>query len=214
MAKICSIEPHPKVKRRVVVRFEDQEPVTVGRKTLREAGWQEDTDVTEDALQTFLLEKEGPSALDRALYYLGAKARSRREVEQFLRSRAYEPPAIEFALAKLEGYGYVDDSNLSRELVRRGAESGRWGKRALAVKLRQRGLDEGEAKAALAEAYSQEEETGNAKDVAATLWYRYRSEENEAKRRQKVAQALARRGYGWDSIRTALRAIGQEEDDE
>lgn len=212
MAKIISIEPHPKVKRRVMVLREGEEAVTVGRKTAREAGWQVDTDVSEAQLQAFLREVEGPSALDRALYYLGAKARSRREVELFLQSRAYEQPAIDYALEKLQDYGYVDDEALSRELVRRGAEAGRLGRRALSVKLRQRGLDKEQAQAALEEAYSSEEEAGNAQELAASLWYKYRNEENPLKRRQKVSQALARKGYGWDSIQSALRRLGEEDE--
>jgi regulatory protein len=212
MAKIISIEPHPKVKRRVLVLREGEEAVTVGRKTAREAGWQVDTDVSDAQLQAIILDKEGPSALDRALYYLGAKARSQREVEQFLQSRAYEQPAIDYALAKLMDYGYVDDEALSRELVRRGAEAGRLGRRALSVKLRQRGLDKEQAQAALEEAYSSQEEADNAQELAASLWYKYRNEENPLKRRQKVSQALARKGYGWDSIQSALRHVGEEDE--
>jgi len=214
MPKIQDIAVHPSVKRRRIITFEDREPITLGRKSLAALGWGIGDVVAEEAIVDALVVHEGPSALDRAFYYLGSRARSEREVEDFLRSRAYEPEAIDHAMAKLKDYGYVDDQQLAEELVRNAAEVGRFGRRALSPKLRHRGLSEETVRAAVEAQYSVSDESENAEELAEKLWFKYRNEADLRKRKAKVQAALARRGYGWDSIGSALRAVMATEDDD
>ncbi|MFR1759327.1 MAG: regulatory protein RecX, partial [Christensenellaceae bacterium] len=61
------------------------------------------------------------------------------------------------------------------------------------------------------DAYRPEDESENARQLAATLWERYREAEPR-KRWQKTTAALARRGFSWDSIQSAMEGLSSSED--
>ncbi|NJN82840.1 MAG: hypothetical protein HC802_11555 [Caldilineaceae bacterium] len=48
------------------------------------------------------------------MHYLSFRPRSRQEVLRNLRDKGYLEAHIEAALARLEGYGYVDDQEFAR----------------------------------------------------------------------------------------------------
>jgi regulatory protein len=86
------------------------------------------------------------------------------------------------------------------------------GRAAIERKLRVRGVDKELARMALQE-YSAEDEDQNARRLAEQLWQRHQRDDL-AKRRQKVAAALARRGFSWDVIHSAMQTLSNQGDEE
>ena len=113
-------------------------------------------------------------------------------MEAYLKRRQYAPEVIAAVMDKLKDYGFIDDEQLSQRAVDTLSRQ-RLGRGAIERKLRQRGVDKDLAREAL-NAYQPEDENENARELARTLWERYRDEEPR-KRWQKTAAALARRGF-------------------
>ena len=207
MGIITKIESLPRIKRRVAVYVDGEKQGVVSASLIREKGLAEGASLSEEDWQR-LIEAEIAPALDLSLYYLGLKPRTRHEMEAYLKRRQYAPEVIAAVMDKLKDYGFIDDEQLSQRAVDTLSRQ-RLGRGAIERKLRQRGVDKDLAREAL-NAYQPEDENENARELARTLWERYREAEPR-KRWQKTAAALARRGFSWDSIQSALQNLTSEE---
>ncbi len=203
MGIITKIESLPRIKRRVAVYVDGEKQGVVSASLIREKGLAEGASLSEEDWQR-LIEAEIAPALDLSLYYLGLKSRTRHEMEAYLKRRQYAPEVIAAVMDKLKDYGFIDDEQLSQRAVDTLSRQ-RLGRGAIERKLRQRGVDKDLAREAL-NAYQPEDENENARELARTLWERYREAEPR-KRWQKTAAALARRGFSWDSIQSALQNL-------
>jgi regulatory protein len=89
-------------------------------------------------------------ATSAALAFLGYRPRSEQEVRGRLRQKAYTPEAIDQAVAKVAGWGYLDDASFARLWV--DGRGGSRGRRLLEQELRQKGVERETAREALDEA--------------------------------------------------------------
>lgn len=209
MGIISKIEALPRMKRRLSVFVEDEKWGVIDARIAREAKMEVGKELSEEKWKV-LLEQERVPALDGALYYLGLKAHTRHELEQYFNRRQYAPEVISSVMERLEEYGFVDDNELSRRAVESLSRQ-KMGRGAIERKLRMRGVDKEIAREALQQ-YAPEDESESAKEMAASLWEKYRRDEPQ-KRRQKTSAALARRGFSWDSIRDAMRGLDTNEEE-
>lgn len=153
-----------------------------------------------EAYDQWLLLRQYRHALDRAVGYLAARARSRRELESRLLRCGYRPATVEMVLYKLQRENLLNDADFARQWVE--ARSGRTlGKRRIAQELQRKGVSRAQTEAALS-AVDEEAETEACRRAAEKLSARYgREEPRQAV--QKLTQALVRRGFGWDESRRA-----------
>lgn len=203
MGFITKIAALPRMKRRLVVYVDGEKLGVIAAGLAREKGLSEGGTLSDQDWQQYMEEEISP-AFDLSLYYLGLKARTRHEMEAYLKRRQYAPQVIAAVMDKLKEYGFVDDEQLSQRAVDSLSRQ-RLGRGAIERKLRQRGVDKELAREAL-DAYRPEDESENARQLAATLWERYREAEPR-KRWQKTTAALARRGFSWESIQSAMQGL-------
>lgn len=158
-----------------------------------------------EAYDQWLLLRQYRHALDQAVAYLAARARSRREMEARLLRSGYRPATVEMVLYKLEREKLLDDGDFARQWVE--ARSGRTlGRRRIAQELQRKGVSRTHAEEALA-AVDEEAEADACLRAAEKLVSRYRREDLR-QGEQKLTQALVRRGFGWeDARRAAQRAL-------
>lgn len=158
-----------------------------------------------EAYDQWLLLRQYRHALDQAVAYLAARARSRREMEARLLRSGYRPATVEMVLYKLEREKLLDDGDFARQWVE--ARSGRTlGKRRIAQELQRKGVSRTHTEEALA-AVDEEAEADACLRAAEKLVSRYRREDLR-QGEQKLTQALVRRGFGWeDARRAAQRAL-------
>ena len=208
MGFITRIETLPRMRRRLVVYVDGERLGVIAAALAREKGLSEGAALSDQDWQQ-LMEAEISPAFDLSLYYLGLRARTRHEMEAYLKRRQYAPQVIAAVMDKLKDYGFVDDGELSQRAVDSLSRQ-RLGRGAIERKLRQRGVDKELVREAL-DAYRPEDESENARQLAATLWERYREAEPR-KRWQKTTAALARRGFSWDSIQSAMEGLSSSED--
>lgn len=160
-----------------------------------------------EAYDQWLLLRQYRHALDRAVGYLAARARSRHEMESRLLRCGYRPATVEMVLYKLEREKLLDDADFARQWVE--ARSGRTlGKRRIAQELQRKGISRTHAEEAL-NAVDDEAEDAACRQAAEKLVSRYRREEPR-QGRQKLTQALVRRGFGWEEARRAAELALQE----
>lgn len=137
-----------------------------------------------------------------ALGYLAASARTRAEVERYLRRRGFAPAAITACLDFLTQRGYIDDRALAEQHVAAATERG-IGRERLRHELQQRGVDEATITAAL---------QGLADDAvaAARTVLRARLQQlgalEPAAAYRRLSGYLLRRGFSWEEVEAALTA--------
>ena len=148
-------------------------------------------------------------ALERAVWWLSKKDHSEKQLMKKLTDSAFTEDSASRACDFLKAGNYLNDARLSENLVRQKQRSS--GPRKIAYTLRQKGVGEETAKAAL-EAISQDDEMETAVKLARKYLSCKLLEPREA--RQKCGAYLARRGFGWDVIKAACQRAGADEDDD
>ena len=143
-------------------------------------------------------------AYEAALTSLERCDRTARDLTLSLKRRGYVEPAAQAVIERLTENGLIDDARYARRLAEN--QSGKpVGLYAFKRKLRAKGIGEDDAEEAL-EAFDDEQQQAAAKLAAEGLYRKYAAlPRREA--RAKLSQALARRGFGWDAIQSAVEAL-------
>ncbi len=149
-------------------------------------------------------------AYEAALCRLDSAARSEREMRVSLSRKCFLPEVIDAVIERLAAARLLNDSELAERLVSSMEASGK-GKFAVMRKLRQRGIGSEASELAL-DSLSEEKQDESCLATARKLCKKYASlEAREA--RNKLFQALSRRGFSWDSIAYALERLSFSEDE-
>ena len=163
--------------------------------------------------------------MEIAARFLGARPRTRWELQRRLRRAGAEEPVIEATLVRLASLGYVDDAGFARWWAEQRDRHSPRGRRLVEAELRQRGvprdvLEEmrGEelAEPALDHEALPASEAERAQ-VALQRHLRGRPLPDDRKALQRVGMFLVRRGFDPETVRTTLReaaASGDEQLDE
>ena len=147
---------------------------------------------------------EGSRATDAAVQFIAYRPRSEREVRDRLRKRDYSDEAIEIAIEKVTGWGYLDDEDFARLWVENRVQHRPRGERLLTQELRQKGIDRDVIATVLEE--TELNEYDSALELARKRAPRL-ADLDEQTRERRLSQYLARRGYGWDVIRPVLGEV-------
>lgn len=149
-------------------------------------------------------------ALDQALRFLGYRARSVQEVRSRLQRYGHPPELIEETITRLLELDYLDDATFALALARDYLAAPRpKGRRAIMMNLREKGIAEPVARAALDEALEESDESPEARVLrAAERWCRrLRPEDDRVRARQRLWAHLSRAGFDSDLIRTAIEQV-------
>ncbi len=160
------------------------------------------------AFQAWLLQKQYPEALSKAVRFLATRARSRQEVEDKLSLLGYQGDVLELVLYKLEKEALVDDEAFARDWAQ--ARSHRQlGKARILQELRQKGVARLVAERACEGLWEDgaEEENSPAVLLAGKLLKRHQSEPDAKKVMQKVLSAMIRRGFSYEEASGAAERV-------
>jgi regulatory protein len=145
---------------------------------------------------------------------LTAAPKSRSELERSLARKGYPEHVVTPLLDRFNDVGLVDDASYAELIVRtRHSERG-LARRAIAMELRRRGIDEETASQAL-EQVDRDDERGAAAELARKHVARTRGLEQQVRIRRAVG-AIARKGHSpgvaLEAVREALAAEGEDVD--
>jgi regulatory protein len=142
-------------------------------------------------------------ALDTAYRYLARSPRSRTEVENRLRTKAFPEPVIRKVIQQLLDYRYLDDPAFARQWARDRIARHRWGPSRLRMELKRKGIAEGRIEAVVRELLEERNEVSRAADLMGRrLGGRSISDPREYRRSYAY---LLRRGYSSEAIEAVLR---------
>lgn len=143
-------------------------------------------------------------ATDRALAFLSHRPRSAKEVRDRLVRHGIEDDLVDAVLARLAGWGYVDDETFAAYWVENRATHQPRGRRLIEQELRRKGVDREAIATALAT--TPLDEVAAAAALVRARVGRLAGLEAPA-RRQRLAGYLLRRGYDYATVKAALDAV-------
>lgn len=170
----------------------------------------------EDEIESFRLEElrrqsDTRKAVDRALDILALRDHAAGELYQKL-CRKFDPHSAAAAVARAEELGLLNDADFARrraaELMRK-----RKSRREVEQDLAAKGIDRDTAAQVLEELYAPEDGPDPEVAAACALVQRQYARKLAEGKRPQVMAALARRGFSYAVIRTALEANDAGEDD-
>lgn len=147
-----------------------------------------------------------PSQSPRA-YALGLLARreySAHELRERLVQRGYDAESVSNALERLASDAYQSDQRYAESQAR--LRANRSGDRVLRQHLKMHHVDEGIAQQAVAALPDEQER-------ASAALQRFEGKLATREQRDRATRFLMRRGFGWDAIRQAMRALTATPDD-
>lgn len=161
-------------------------------------------EIETEALRGRLCQIQLNEGYEAALCILDRSAKTRAEICKKLALKGYLPEVAEAVCERLESARLIDDSYIAQKVVTAAVSGGR-GRFAVKQKLRARGIADEDAESAM-EALTDEEQAESCLKEALRLSKKYAAlEKREYK--IKLSQALARRGFSWDSIEYAVEKI-------
>jgi len=143
-----------------------------------------------------------------AVRMLARREYSRAELAQRLLRKGIARDDIERALDELAAAGYLSDERYANAVVAQ--RSGRYGKRAIAHALREKGIAAPEALAAMAPLAA----TDELADATALWRQRFGSEPANQKEKARQVRFLLSRGYGMSVALRVLRSAGASADED
>lgn len=151
--------------------------------------------------------KELETAKKRAVYLLGGKDYSKKELMNKLLNN-YSRESCEAAVEQMVEYGYLDEKRYANRLAHAYIEVRKYGKSRAKMMMIQKGLAPELADEVLS-AYSSEDMV---EEIAEVIRKKYSDRIcidglEGRKELQKVMAALARRGYGYEDIKTAISLV-------
>lgn len=204
MSEITFIEPQKKDKQRCNVyvdgRFYCGIKLEVAIKYRLKAGMQ----IEKSKLDEIQLETEKSQALDKAMNFITATMKTKKQVCDYLEKKGYTQPVCDYVIERLEYYSYVDDEAYCRAYVQ--SVRGK-GKRALESDLRKRGADP----KAIGEVLSEVEED---QSEAATILKKYlRGKQFSKENLYKGFRYLLSKGYDYETAKAATELAGEDDED-
>jgi regulatory protein len=174
-----------------------------------ERGLQEGVALSHEELSEVRVAGERALAMNRALGFLGYRARSEKEVRDRLRRYGYGDLTVEGVVGRLKELGYLDDKEFAHLVAREKLR--RYGPRRVSAELRKTGVDVELARGVVDEEFAGRSELEEAFSVAERRYNRGGSGA-EARR---VYGFLMRRGYSAEVCSEVARqyreASGAEE---
>ena len=168
---------------------------------LIDADYHSGQEVELEEFENFVLLHQYPQALNVAVSMLARRPCSQDEIRKKLISRQYMLQTIEMVLYKLLREHLLNDEDFSKQWVRYRAGQ-RYGKYRIYQELKKKGISEENARAAL-EQLDENESISHAKDLAMKVLLHQKSSDDFRKQKQKVIQALVRRGFHWETAKKA-----------
>lgn len=206
MDLITSIEKQ-RGKMRIVVN--DETTMMVPISLFRERPLQSGDPIDLAEYDQWLMTRQYRHALDRAVVFLTARARSVKEVENKLLQCGYLPSTVEMVIYKLETMNILNDQDFADQWVE--ARSTKClGKRRIQQELMKKGVSKQLSEEAL-QRIDETSQKDQAVSLASKLASRYINDEPR-KAAQKLIQALVRRGFEWDIAKEAASSVVKDMD--
>ena len=204
---LTAIEESGRYKGRFELFFEDGTRLVSTASVIAEYYLYAGKDISDEVLAALRTGFGREETRRKARGMIDRRAYSKREVYQKLLEKDEKPEAAAEAVDWLEELGLLDDAEYAAMVVRHYGAKG-YGARRVTQELHRRGVDKELWDRALLEMPDQEDE------LSRFIRSKLGGGLPDRKERKRVSDALARRGYGWDEINSALRRYEEQVEEE
>lgn len=195
----------------MLVTINEETQLMLSRDIWAERPLSEGEELDFEEFSQWLLPRQYPEALNKAVALLAQRARSGGEIRQKLERAHYLEDTIDMVLYKLEKERLLDDEAFARDFAASCARR-QMGRTRIRMELARKGLSRSIIDRTMEE-LPQEEADEAAIRLAQKLLRRHNGEDAR-KEMQKVLAAMARRGYSYEDSKEAIEAAIQLENEE
>lgn len=195
--KITAIKAQVKNPERVSIYVDEKYSFSLNHAQLLESRLRIGLEFDDEQLVALKHASDMGKAYERALNFAMIRPRSRKELEDYARRKKWAPADAQEIIDKLVAKRYLNDANFARAWIESRSLGGKTSLRRLRLELRQKGVADDIVNEAFAK--SNFDESSALKQLIAKKrkLSRYQDE-------QKLMQYLARQGFSFDDIKTAL----------
>ena len=208
MRKITAIQGQKRNPNRVNIHLDGEYAFGLARII---AAWLQVGQVLDDEkIAKLQAEDAREQAMQQALLFLSYRARSEKEIRQNLSKHEIPETVIEDTIERLHQNGFANDKNFASAWVENRSTFRPRGRRALALELRQKGIDDSTIESALEDVDEEAlaYEAGQKKARKLTLSLSKGQEWSEF--RKKMSEFLARRGFSYSVIAPIVKRLWKE----
>lgn len=195
MGKITDIQKQKRNRTRVSIFIDDEFVCGLDEVAVAAARLKIGDSITADELKSVMENSELNSAFERAVGYLSAAPRARKEIMRYLTDKGYDRSVTEKTLKKLDDYRYTDDRAYAQAYIR--SKSKKYGTFRIRSELKQKGVEQNIIDELLDNGCDD-----NIDDVVQKYLRTHRAADV-----QKLKRFLAGRGFSWDSINGAISRV-------
>ncbi len=192
MGKITDISKQKRNKTRVSIFIDGEFVCGLDEVAAASARLKIGDEITADELKSVMKKSELNSAFERAVTYLSAVPRARKEIARHLHDKGYDREVIDETLEKLEAYRYIDDRLYAQTYIK--SKTKKYGNFRIAQELAKKGV----SREIIDELLS---DSGESEIDGVALKY---VKSHRSCDKQKLKRFLAGRGFSWDSISAAI----------
>ena len=162
-------------------------------------------EIEADKLDEIQCDSERLKATEKALNFLSNRAKTKKQVKEYLQKKGYTEKTVSAVMEKLIEYKYVSDENYAEDYVR--VYSSKKGKRLIAMELKQRGVLEDDMRLAL-------DSIENEEESALKIAEKYiKNKEKSKENLLKGYKYLISKGFDYDLAKQTVERIKTDEDD-
>lgn len=212
MPVITKITQQKRDAERYNIYIDEKYAMSVHESVLVKFGLTKGMSLDDWAMEDMAYDDEIQKAFNRALHYLAFRMRSEYEVKSKLLEAGYGEAVTLEAIVKLKRLGFLNDDAFSNALLQTQKNAFRKGPRAIQQEMHKKGIEK-ELQAKVLEAYSEEEQLEIAKELAAKTAKSHRGL-SPAQVKQRIQNALQRKGYSFSIVSQALESVDIERDED
>ena len=209
IGEITQITRQVKNKTRVSIFVDGDYFGSLDEKTFLESALKAGDKITEDKWRALQEQGENQLAFNKAIGYISKLMRSEKQIREYLNKKGFEEGAVEYAIKKMREYKYIDDQAYAKMVLSHQINVKKSGHMAVEQALRKNGIPNDIAQSVML-SYGDDDEFENAKAQYEKLLKKYMREEDEKKKKHKIAQSMARKGYDWETVKRAARSFEAE----
>lgn len=212
MPVITKITQQKRDSERYNIYLDEKYSFSVHESILVKYGMTKGMQLDEWSMDEITYEDQIAKAFNRALHFLSFKMRSESEVKKKLLDLEYGEAVVLEAIVKLKRLGFLDDEAFSEAVMLTQKNTSGKGPKAIKQELMKKGVGK-ELQEQVLEQYSEEEQFAVAKKLAEKAARSNRSIP-PAQLKQRIQNALARKGYGFGLINSVLEEIDFEREED
>lgn len=186
--------------------------IGVSSKTFIDFSLQKGVILTPSLFKKLEMAEDYHAAKEASLMYLGRRDHSSFEIKQKLKKKGFNEDIIESVLAELSDKDFLNDLNFSIKFISEKSEVNRWGRKKIEAELYKKGIQLKTTQQILNSFYDNLSQDQICLDLVIKRKRHFLREEDPYKRKMKIFNYLAGRGFTSSDIKKAMPRIAVELD--